>query len=232
MQRLNTFLCILLFSSLSIAKPIRVLMIDAGTPKISWGLYQSKGRDVSIHSVNTHDHATAMFKLIVSGNCNDFSCLKPTCNNLTVDWCGFMGRDAKAMAVNYYYYCFIKAITGEYDIVNLSIAGDVRDESEEYLVKLLAKKSIVVIAAGNTSRSLRQYPARYVTSKKGPMFAISALDKHGNRLPSSNKDKITIDFLGVSSYYQDDEWSVMEGTSVATALYTHKLIMEKCNVKD
>lgn len=200
------------------ADTLKVLMIDAGTP-----FYQEQpdyvGKDVSLDWMQgqTHYHSDAMFQFITHG---------ATCASYTVDWCNYFYK--VGTSIDAYNHCLSKM--NDYDIVNMSLAGD-SFEMEEARILAETTRPIIVIAAGNEGKHKLDFPAVY-TYTQSNIYAIAALDLLGNRLDSSNYDKKVIDWLGVSGYNtRDGKVRSLMGTSVAAALYTNKLIKELCPSK-
>lgn len=214
------------------ADTLKVLMIDAGTPKYTAYYGSAVGKDLSIYP-GYHHHAEASYKFIMAGSCRSVNCLKPSCADVVVDWCMFWDERFKVQKRDLYKNCLEQGIKGKYDIVNMSLAGPDFDPVEKEQLERMSKNSLIVVAAGNRALNTRDYPATFATSVYGPIIAVSALDLQNYRLPSSNKDDLTVDFLGISSYYNTDEdmWYSMQGTSVAAALYTNHLIKEMCPSK-
>lgn len=217
------FLSILIFmlSVRSLAQ-VRIMMIDAGTPDRS--VYPTKGINFNVGP--PHYHGTAMYQFLTMGPSASSS--KYNCS-FTVDTCSF--SDNVGSNVNSsYYYCLKKAAEGNYDIINMSLNGGSFDFIEMFLIMSI-KKSKIVVAAGNEGLPSRGYPAQFDSVNKG-IIPISALDVDGKRPSYSNHDNKTIDFLG-EGYYIDryGESKRLEGTSVAAALYSNKLLREICSAK-
>ncbi len=216
MRSLNIFLCITLFSIVTFAKPIRVLMIDAGRP-VKYNKVAGKHLSTATH---THIHSTAMFKFITEGE----KLMQPIkCKELIVDTCDFLDATG-VFDAHRYHFCLNEAIKNKYDIVNMSLSGGQYDVTEHLSLNAIKRHSIVVISAGNEGHDYRDYPSLYATGKDGPIYAISAVDSDGKRMKFSNKDKNTVDFLGEAWY----NMGFMQGTSVAAALFTHSLIERMC----
>lgn len=232
LANLRNLLIVVSVSFTANAKPLRVLMIDSGTPT-NMGLFSVAGKNIAPDQKSEFSHADAMYQFIVSGNCLNKKCLKASCNNVVVDWCNFWDSSIKEIRPAWYNSCLIRGILGKYDIINMSLSGSVEMPYERLFIGILAEHATVVIAAGNRGMNSRDYPSIYSTSKSGPIIAVSAVDKKGIRLPSSNKDALTVDFLGSSYYYNtsSDRWVLSEGTSVAAAMYTNKLIKNMCSVE-
>lgn len=185
----------------------RVLIIEAyGKPAAFSGV------DVSLNqSLRVSEHATAMFKFVTKG-----SCIKEPCKQINADvvFCGYY-------TVKDYVHCLSVIPIIKPNIVNMSLSGLEPVENEKKMILEAAKYSTILIAAGNNGTNYLGYPAIYsiYTDK---ILAISALNEFGERLKTSNKTKNSIDFLGIG-YYNNKR---MTGTSVATALYTHKLVTQ------
>jgi subtilisin family serine protease len=191
-------------------------MIDAGKP-VRYNVVPGKHLT---SSTQTHEHSTAMYKFITEGE-RLFD--TKICPDLVVDTCEFMVKGE--FHPDRYYFCLNEALSKKYDIVNMSLSGGMYDVREGVLISLIKQHSVIVVAAGNEGKNHRDYPSIYATGKSGPIYAISAIDKQGHRLKFSNKDNITIDFLGEAWY----NTGFMQGTSVAAALFTNGLIRGMCD---
>lgn len=210
------------------AGPLKVLMIDSGTPYAPTNLLVP-GSDVSITSyVDDMGHASAVYQMIVSGQSEVVSC-----PSIRVDWCTFyMGKETEA---RYYYHCLAEAVKGNYDLINLSLESRYYSIIESNYINKLRSKSIVIVASGNDGclaglHKCHVYPAAHSKGPTDSVRAISALDKLGRPKPYSNTDPngLTIDFLGEGYYSYRLATRFIEGTSMAAALYTNKLIKDMC----
>jgi Subtilase family len=207
---LRIFLCTILISTAQ-AEPLRVLMIDAGNPITPKGMNISLPRLVN----QKHNHSDAMYQFITNGT---------PCLNVIIDWCVYHnGKDYDGLA---YMHCLSKI--NNYDIVNMSLAGEGKNEYEEVMITT-STRPIIVAAAGNDGVAHHiSRPAIYMHTKKS-VLAISAINRYGIRLASSNWDKKSIDFLGEACYKNRiNKTACIQGTSIATAMYTNKLIKELC----
>lgn len=205
----------ILFFSVVASAQLKVLMIDGGTPYIGSTKVVHVGKNVSIPRLmkKKHFHADAIFQFI---NRND-------CVSYVVDWCNYL--EAKVFDEEGYYHCL--SMMNDYDVVNMSLAGEVQ-EAEEYSYMVKATHPIMVIAAGNRGADVLDYPSVYAEIMPN-VLAISAIDLFGKRLPMSNKTEKSIDYVGIASYNtREGVVDSISGTSVATALYTSKLIKEMC----
>jgi hypothetical protein len=203
MQHLRVFLFTICLSMSAMAQK-RVLIIEAyGKPASFAGVDVSLSRKLPIT-----EHASAVFNFIKKG-----SCLKEPCKetNASIMFCGYF-------TVKDYTHCLSVISILKPDIVNMSLSGLEPVQNEKKLILAGAKHSVIVIAAGNNKENYLAYPAIYSIYSSN-ILAISALNEFGERLKTSNKTKNSIDFLGIG-YYNNHR---ITGTSVAAALYTHKL---------
>lgn len=215
MSSIKLYLLLLTLSVSAWADPLRVLMIDAGTPYLN-GIDKTHvgvNRSIERTKQDTHTHADAMYQFINRDT---------TCSSYVVDWCNYYDVAGGDEA---YYHCL--SLLNEYDIVNMSLAGIVYQQQEmEYISG--ATRPIIIASAGNDGTGLLQYPAKYAETQRN-VLAISALNLNGGRMVCSNYSDISIDFVGVASYNtREGKVAALYGTSIATALYTSKLIKEMC----
>ena len=189
------------------AKPLRVLVIDAGTPEVPYK-YSVMGRDLSEKPTkDTRGHSSCVYQMVVTGQSQEVSCL-----NMKVDWCTWY-LNVKTSA-HYYYDCLSKAVDGDYDIVNLSLNGSVYDRVEESYINMLRKKSMVIIAAGNDGceglKKCGAYPSQYSKGSHDSILAIAALTKTGERAKYSNYETgLTIFFLHIQYIFIIHKYFIM-----------------------
>lgn len=121
---------------------------------------------------------------------------------------------------------FEEAVKNHADIINLSAGGSDENIAEREFIKK-HPKTIFVVAAGNEGENLdtghSYFPASLAYEN---IFAIGAVDKDGKRVYTSNYGKNIHNEFGkdVSCLGPDNKTTVMTGTSMATGVFTGKLI--------
>lgn len=199
------------------ADPLKVLVIDAGTPKLP---APHAGVNISSEVMrdNTHIHGEVIFSIVSAAKCETF----------VVDWCNWYDEYDAIKSDVEYLRCLSKV--KEYDLVNLSLTRQLPTDLETRIIGD-SNETIFVAAAGNEGRNVSDYPAK-LSINFPTVYSISAVDDKGIRYPFSNRDINTIDFLGHVSYTnREGKEKVMYGTSVAAAFYTRKIIEETCPSK-
>lgn len=210
---------ILMMSFNSFAQ-VRVLIIDAGTPDRS--IYPTPGNDYNKSKEHYHGRATYQFVTMGSAAKSTRSCID------SIDTCSFT-ESGETYDYGMYYKCLKLAAEGNYDIVNMSLNGNNFDLLEMFLMMKIEGK--VVVAAGNEGYNSRGYPSQY-SKLNSNIIPISALTIDGERPSYSNYDTECTPFLG-DGYYIDKygDSKFIQGTSVAAALYTNRLINKMCKEK-
>jgi hypothetical protein len=202
------------------ASPIKVLIIDTGTV----GLDSIKSNMIKTQKYSSsHPHGTAITYLVINGTGYK---KEKVSSDVIVEMC-----DEKLNKVDQgiaYTACLKKAATGNYDFINMSLAGFQYSAIEEYYLGLASRRSKIIVAAGNDSVNLNRvkvYPASY--KDLGYVTTVMALNSRGARASYSNWGDKTIPYRGEAIVQTvDGTFTIQQGTSIATALYTHKLILQ------
>lgn len=216
---------LLLFTSLSEAKPFKVAVIDSGLD----GRYQStlplcpEGHKSFTASSwdkdGVHSHGTNIAMTIHkhAGTLPNF-CLLIIKVLSNID--PIIQRNPLPDAIDY-------AIEQGASIINISISGQVSDHNEKVAIQRALNNDIVIlVAAGNNDLNLDIdciiYPACYKFTKNKEGFGvIGNYMEPGVRQPNSNTGKVVTKWeLGTDIRTKD---LVMTGTSQATAVATGKL---------
>lgn len=121
-----------------------------------------------------------------------------------------------------------EAIKNKADIVNFSGGGDSFDKKEASLI-LSHPEITFVVSAGNEGRNLDDpqntyYPASLFYPN---IVVVASTDQKGNLAKTSNYSKrIKNTEIGVNaiSYLPDNKTGTMSGTSMATAIFSGKLV--------
>lgn len=121
-----------------------------------------------------------------------------------------------------------EAVDNKADIINFSAGGSNFNESEALMIKYHPEITFVV-AAGNEHHDMdipgnEYYPASLFYPN---MEVVGSVDKNGNRSAFSNYSKRIEDKEvgeNVTSYLPNNEVGTMSGTSMATAIFSGKLI--------
>ena len=231
---------------------IRVLIVDTGVsiavPAIAHFI---KNKDDAFNCKDLHGHGTHIAGLILygpfhlneDGNGVVYQKEMP-CKEVELVSCKFYtnikdGQENQDRTKE----CFKKAVDGDFSLVNYS-AGGVQPNVEEFevLKQLQAKGTQMIVAAGNSNENLKDsvhtyYPASYIL----PPYSLLNITPVGNwcekeelcppKYHRSNYGFIMPWEMGanVKSY---DPWGRMltlTGTSQAAAIFTHNLIINKCN---
>lgn len=217
----------LLLSLSCMAKDINVFVIDTGVDKSvsTISKYISKDSDE-----DTHDHGTAIVSLILYGNLKKKDTV---CDNVKITVCNYYKDPARGLEeeIN----CLKKIKKNEYDFINFSGGGyEPSLEEAQELNRILDKsKTRFIAAAGNEGVDIytkRFYPA-ILKLLNFPIDIIGNGISLKDKARTSNymsKNIIWVDGRDVSVYIRGGEIKTMNGTSMSAALYTHKLIKEKC----
>lgn len=209
----------LLLSFVVLTHPIKVLIIDTGSAKLP--SIASNTPFFQRWSVS-HEHGTMITYLVINGAGPD---AKKISKDVVVEICDVDGGVNKS---NTYSECLTKMVSGEYDFVNISLNGGIYSEMEELSIKRASWNSRIVVAAGNHKLNIDQtktYPAEYKNG--GYVVAVSALDPNGLLSSYSNYGKDVRFYRGIANAQTvGGFFTETQGTSIAAALYTHKLILQ------
>lgn len=210
----------LLLSMAFAARPIRVLIIDTGTDKLPSITTNTPHNQKYTYS---HEHGTTIAYLVINGSGHHATKIA---SNVIVEMCDEnykVADNGKA-----YIKCLKKASLGKYDFINMSLSGSNPMPIEEKLIMMASKHSRVIVAAGNDHLDIDKtpaYPAAY--KDKGYVTTVVAVDIRGRLTSYSNWGNNTVSFRGEALVQTvGGLYIVSQGTSIATALYTHSLILQ------
>lgn len=216
---------------------IKVLIVDSGVvpnkyikPYLPPKLDQPE-KSQKNYVANYFDHGTHVAGIVLYGDLD--KSISPVCRNVQIESCSIFNIEDKVIAtVN----CLRHALNSGANFVNMSMGGENADSSEKMLIKLLSDRgTIIIAAAGNEGRDLNVhnfYPAKYriedPTIKN--LIPVTAMNYAGDRLSASNfGGGIVFDYgYSIKSLRGQDETEYMSGSSQATAMYTHRLLLSEC----
>ena len=142
----------------------------------------------------------------------------------------FPGSDTLENSIKAFRY----ALKSKVKIINFSGGGSTKSKPEEVLIKLAAKKHVLLVAAaGNESSNsdlYKYYPASYNLPN---ILSVAALDLKNHLLASSNFGPKTIKLAApgedILSTMPGNSYGLMSGSSQATAITTGiaALVMHK-----
>jgi minor extracellular protease Epr len=224
---------LLFISSPCLAKSIKILIIDTGIGKHEkLKKYLPSDIEGNPNYIDTHGHGTHVAGIVAYGNLNKPT---PVCQDVIIHSCKFYDTNHDKVSGDKTKECWKKALNEHYDVINYSAGGGL-EPSEFFVIRsLLRSGTVIIVAAGNDSRDLKNseyYPAQYILNRDMPktFHVVGSIDYNGKISKFSNySNKIeyeygnTIVSLGATKGY-----TVMNGSSQATALRTHKMILELC----
>lgn len=209
---MKLFTLLVLFSSLTFAKDIKVLEIDTGM-----GLNDTNGHGSHIAGIIMKD---------VCPEVNLISCIYY--DKLNTDKQNFQNE----------LECFKSALIIKPDIINFSSGGPDFNKEEYEILKSLSDLNIkIVVAAGNDGRNFLNvydpvhsyFPAQYDIKN---IIPVGNLDEYGNRNPSSNYGLSNMVWevgTNILSNYLYGTYAKMSGTSQAAAARTNRILKGMCN---
>lgn len=223
---------------------IKVMIVDTGvTPHALIAPYLQKGYqndktdyiDESAYANNdAFSHGTHIAGIILYGNQEDHP--TPVCSQVEVYSCAFYSPGRNGNNIENTKRCFVKALVLGMSYVNYSAGGGEPSDDEHLILRALSDRGTkIVVAAGNEEVSYKYhkyYPAMY--NSEDPfmenVIPVANLTNDGNRTKSSSFDGGMIFDYGthIKSTYGFNKYSYMTGTSQAAAMYTHRLLLRKC----
>jgi major intracellular serine protease len=186
------------------------------------------------------DHGTHITGIVLHGRSfksgEKFVHEKSVCTQVKVYSCNYFSNP-KMDTVS----CFKRAYEEKMDIVNYSSTGKTYIQEEyDIIAKLQKIGTIVVASAGNEHTDLRKtpfYPASYAFHGNGNLkvlenvIPVGAVDEYFNLVSFSNYGYPMVMESGerILSTIPNKRFGRLRGTSQAAAIYTHKLLINKCN---
>lgn len=203
---------------------ILVYVVDTGLSKevkSFKNFLSSKNKEEDL--VDVHGHGTHVTGLILFGK----DLKTPVCKEVKVVMCRWFYPESKTSTAD----CFRRARLVNADFVNFSGGGPQYSKTEHRELQLLSKKSIIVIAAGNSNLDLSKdtyYPA---SLKLQNTYVVGNGNSDQDRCRVSNyglDNMEWVDGRNVVSYSPNGNLRVLNGTSQAAALKTHALLQREC----
>lgn len=207
---------------ISLADSIKVMVIDTGINGNDYHLKPYIKEQFNQNYKDINGHGTHIAGLVT----------QDTCSRVELISCKFFEENQKA-DMNKYMNCLHKAIDLKVNFINFSAVGYKVNKIERNLLKKLTKAgTVVVVAAGNNSKDLKDkceyFPACY---KMKNLITVGALDHESKKLSISNYNIPNMVWeLGenVPSLGLSGTTAFMTGSSQATAIRTNRLIKQKC----
>lgn len=248
------------------SQEIRVMVIDSylnySLPSINKYLahyngdkeYLSAGGMIATHRIDNEmvlNHGTNVTNIVLYG---DYRNPTPVASNVKLYFCNVSYKLQWSLTNTLYgpitiTDCLKEALKLNIDIINISLSGTGKIQSEQdYIIKLLNKGSVIMLAAGNSSIDIEKsnvYPAKIhhdlVMSSRHArrnfdkddnpypnLKIITSLKKDGSLSDFSNRYSLAIGEKAenlLSICYYGNQCVIM-GTSQAAALHTHKEILK------
>jgi subtilisin family serine protease len=223
---------------------IKVMVIDTGIEQTHKAF---ENRNIECENItdclDAHGHGTHVASLVINGEMNAGNMpSNKVCKEVTLVPCNYLtsptsGNDQE---------CLKKAIKQNFYLINFSSSGKSFDIKEYRLIKILgAKGTLFVTATGNDALDLSvdpMFPAMYMSLEylsykitKGlkslsNVIAVGGVTHLGFKYDVANtapnqKSELAVD---VNSAYLGNKYKKMSGTSMATALYSNKLLKKRC----
>ena len=205
------------------ALTINVLIVDTGLfPTNEMVPY------ISDYEPDFHGHGTMMTSLILFG---DLKSKDPVCKEVRVTVCNYLDyKNDSSME------CLDKLTKNTYDIVNISGGGYSKQPKEDSIIKGAKGNPIIVAAIGNDNKDITKhnfYPAYLSFEGVRNVLAIGNGTSLYNKSINSNWATHSIIWIDGNNKLAYDNFSQIvpaSGTSISAALYTHKLLKEKCSL--
>lgn len=218
------------------AQSIKVMLIDTGID----GLHKSfDSYKVSGDLYDPNGHGTQMASIVLYGDL-DKTTLKgdPVCKQVQLISCDYYSNNSSKQVAD----CIKEAIKQKVYIVNFSSVGGSFDKDEyQALHELELSKIKFITSAGNKNRNIRTYPLfpaslgyEYI-GRTLPILhnviTLGASTSKGTRADFSDyglegmKFRLGVEVMAATPF---DTYSSSTGSSPATAVYTHELLMQKC----
>jgi len=256
MKRLNFMLIAILvsFSSIAVAKPIRVLVIDTGfdfknnknVPICSNGNKDATGTGIQdVHGHGTHiseiidQYAKGFVRSQQAPDASTFSTSglnkdTPYCQMICKYYVEDKNPNIPSKNTSNFQACLEHAVSIKPDLVNISSGGVRSTPTEKQLIiKLLDMNIKIVTAAGNEGKSYLEqpyYPAMYDSR----IVVVGNLSKPNSRALSSNwgaQVKVWEVGTNVLAAVPGNKYEKHTGTSQAAAVHTGKLIHSLVRLK-
>lgn len=215
---------------------ITVMIIDSGVLE-THSLFKNKNIKCLDRSdcTDTNGHGTAMTSLVIYGELNkNFQPDEQICDNVQIYICNYfatnINKDIK------YSSCLESAVKMKVDFVNFSSTASFYDTHEHYAILRMSENGTKFITAmGNEGADVKEsntYPALLSTLKglEETVIPVSATTREGSKWDMSNYGIPSKKELGVNvrSASNTGAYLIGSGTSMSTAIYTHKLLMKEC----
>lgn len=232
---------------------IRVMVVDTGVD-FNHPLLQKflDADDAVTHPeqyIDYHGHGTHITGLILYGYgiqaLKIHQIPKSVCHQVQITSCKYFPASSQPDKhnLNRTIDCFKRAVAEDFDVVNYSAYGADPSASEyEAIVEMKINGILLMTSAGNNHINIKinpQFPEGYAFGTKlypaldnviplmalGNNLEIAKYSNYGRIMPMEVSS-------GEFSTLPQDGYGIMYGTSQATAIYLHKLLVDKCKEFD
>lgn len=233
---------------------IRVMIIDTGIDLSNPIIRHFINKKQNLRSDNFKDrigHGTNIAGIVIWGRPhrenNKILIKNLVCPQVKIYSCNFFAKTYGSLGETI--DCYKQAIKDKIDIINYSAGGELFSREEERAIKTLQRNKIpLVCAAGNNGVDASLFPfypaSLSLKSKILNIYPVGSLNNRGKVSSFSNfglpmaweKGQGDLSALPAKEawiannafYYGNNLYGYLEGTSQATALYTHRLLIKKC----
>lgn len=215
-------------STISNAKPIKVLEVDTGVDisHLQIRNHINIANWIKEDYVDLHGHGTHIAGII----------LDQVCAEVELVSCKFYvsaeGNESEHMKKTI--ACFKQALKEHFDIINYSAGGQEASEEEYKVLKQISDMGVrIIVASGNNGRDLSDpifnyYPAEYPLQN---ITVVGNLEKNKKRNISSNYglDGMVWEIgTNIWSTFPNNSFGYMTGSSQATAKRTNRILKKMC----
>lgn len=224
---MNKIIIFILLISITCLAKIRVLEIDTGVAKNSHDeidTHLPKNPANVLDYTDSNTHGTHVAGLI----------LKDTCPEVELESCSWFDVLSPKGNEEEYIMCLRNAILEKPDFINISSGGPNFDEEEFRLLTILSNLGVkIIVAAGNESQdlSLREnnyYPAKYKITNLIPVGNLNPFKVKNSSSNYGLQNEVWEIGTEIKSTLPNGKYGYMSGTSMSAAIFTNKLLREKC----
>lgn len=228
------------------AETIKVMVMDSPVEQYHPLLKRVKHINVLDKSPLTPSdfniHGTHVTGLVIYGPMKDFADTSDElCQEVEVISCQIFSEKDNT-DINFFKNqkkCFEYALRNNVKYINISGGGGNYNADEfMYLLKLKENGVKLVVAAGNNGENLNEYPyyPASLQDRLNNIIVVGNVDANGKWQKSSNRADYVVKEMGENilstAPISAGKFSVLSGTSMATAIYTHKLLKKECGKID
>jgi cell wall-associated protease len=247
---MKLFILLMLFPLALKSEVIKVMIIDSGIDLTSPAITKFITTP-AIHEEYLYlEHGTHVAGTVIYGPMKyegDYA--DEVCEEVQVTSCQVFKKEDQSASetTSRISECLTYAIKNNYNYINMSLCGAAPNRDEYDLLVEASNNGIkLVAAAGNNNENLtkhKYYPAAYIydhysysydvkVKKIENLVSVMAINRKGEKYSKSNYGEGLIEELGVEilSFVFGGKLSRYDGTSMAAAVHTHKLVKRHCEL--